>query len=89
MWENCRVWNRKNIKNYIEVFLRVPIHILADRDSKGLYSSSIDKRNINVVGIDIPVEEPRDPDLIIDNYGETTPCHALEQVLQLLPTIKV
>ena len=89
MWDSCRVWNRKNITNYIEVYLRVPIAILARRNSKDLYSSSINKRNINVVGIDIPAEEPRDPDLIIDNYGQTTPCHALEQVLKLLPSIKV
>ena len=60
-------WNRKNIPNYFEVYLRTPLNLLFERDSKGLYRRALAGEIKNVVGIDIEFPVPPNPDLIVDN----------------------
>ena len=60
-------WNRENISNYFEVYIRTPLEILIQRDSKGLYRRALARDISNVVGIDIEFPVPPNPDLIIDN----------------------
>ncbi len=55
-------WNRKNLKNYYEVYLKYNLSILKKRKPK-LYKKSIK----NVVGKDIKFNEPKRPNLIIHN----------------------
>jgi len=55
-------WNRKNIKNYYEVYLKTDLDILKERRKK-LYSKKIK----NVIGIDLKFNEPVKPNLIIKN----------------------
>ena len=55
-------WNRKNLKNYYEIYLDTNMDILKKR-KKNLYSKKIK----NVVGIDIKFNLPKNPDLIIRN----------------------
>ena len=63
-----RILVRKKIKNYYEVFLKVPIEILIrNRDYKGLYKKAIKGKIKNVVGIDIRKSVPKNSHLIIKN----------------------
>ena len=55
-------WNRKNIKNYFEVYLKTDLDILKNRRSK-LYSKKVK----NVIGVDLKFNEPIKPDIIIKN----------------------
>lgn len=72
MYDCCREWNRENNANYKEVYLEVPIEELKKRDVKGLYKKVFNGEIKNVVGIDIEFEQPKNPDLIIKNFGENT-----------------
>ena len=67
MFDSVRAWNRKNINNYVEIYLKVPIDILIARDKKHLFSNAIKNEKQNVVGIDIKIEEPKNPDIVIEN----------------------
>ena len=69
MFEEVRNWNKKNISNYKEVYIKVPIDILINRDQKGLYSKAIKGEIKNVIGIDIKVDEPKNPDFVCMNDG--------------------
>lgn len=80
MFQSCRDWNRKEIEKYKEIYLKVDMEELIRRDQKQLYSRALKKEIDNVMGVDIPVQEPENPDLIIDNSGIDTP----EQVLHLI-----
>ena len=60
-------WNRANIQQYFEVYIRVPFETLVRRDSKGLYQQALTGKIKNVVGVDIDFPEPPHPDLIVDN----------------------
>ena len=65
--QKYRNWCRKNIKGYFEVFIDVPIEILAKRDFKNLYKRALMGKIKNVVGVDIPFKFPKNPDLVLDN----------------------
>lgn len=60
-------WNRAQIPNYCEVYLKASIETLLRRDIKDLYQRALDGEIPNVVGVDIPFPEPENADLVIDN----------------------
>jgi len=63
-------WNRENIDNYAEVYLKASMSSLRQRDIKDLYEPAFNGLIKNVVGVDIPFPEPEQADLIIDNDAE-------------------
>lgn len=73
MFKEIRDWNRSHIKPYTEIYLRVPMETLISRDQKQLYSRALRGEIKNVMGVDLPVDDPVNPDLIIDNDGSSTP----------------
>lgn len=68
MYSAVRDWNRENIENYREIYIKVDREVLLRRNQKGLYTSGKD-----VVGVDIPFDEPKRPDYVIENNGQETP----------------
>lgn len=62
-----RQWNRENIENYSEVYMRATMQTLLKRDIKNLYARALNGEISNVVGVDLPFPEPENPELIIDN----------------------
>ena len=59
--------NKKQFKNYYEIFISCEIEELIQRDQKGLYSKALKGEINNVVGVDIKYNKPLNPFLIIDN----------------------
>jgi cytidine diphosphoramidate kinase len=83
LFNEVHEWNRKHITNYFEVFLRVPVEELKNRDPKGLYEKFENGVVSNVAGLDMQVDEPETPDVLIEwKKGET----AEEYVTQILVT---
>ncbi len=70
LFHEIQKWNRKNISNYIEIFVKVEMAELIKRDSKKIYSKALNGELKNVVGIDIKPEFPNNPNLILDNISE-------------------
>lgn len=69
MFDAVREWNRANIPGYFEVYVKVSMETLCRRDQKGLYS----QRDRDVAGVHFQVEEPKHPDLVLENDGQRTP----------------
>ncbi|WP_301102032.1 adenylyl-sulfate kinase [Propionivibrio sp.] len=65
-----RLWNRKNIRDYSEVYIKASMQTLLRRDIKNLYARAARGEIQNVVGVDIPFPEPENPDLIIENDSD-------------------
>tara|TARA_A100001015_G_C15033308_1_gene734538 strand:- start:213 stop:746 length:534 start_codon:yes stop_codon:yes gene_type:complete len=63
MIDKARKWNRKNIDNYVEIYVKVDIDKVIKRGKKSLYLKS--KKNI--VGKDIKAELPKRPHIILKN----------------------
>lgn len=66
MFHDVRAWNRANILYYCEIWLRITIEELVVRHPKGLYARGRTGHIRHVPGIDIPLEEPEAPDVILD-----------------------
>jgi len=80
MFHECHEWNRKHQPHYKEIYLRVPIEVLIQRNQKNLFLSN----SQNVVGIDVKFEEPKNPDVILENHGSLYPKKAVEQLYPML-----
>lgn len=78
MYTEIRAWNRENIENYREVYLKVTQETLYRRDQKKLYSS----KTKNVVGVDLPWDEPGHSSIVIQNDGQETPEEIVERLLE-------
>ena len=73
MYQEVYEWNRANLPNYFEVFLKVPLKELYRRDPKGLYKKFLSGKINNVAGLDIKVDEPPDANVVIDfKLGQST-----------------
>ena len=81
MFYEVRDWNRENIEKYHEIYLKVPREVLEARDPKDIYKRVNAGELSNVVGIDIPMEEPKNPDLTIENYADITPEIVVKKIL--------
>ena len=82
MFHEVRSWNRSNIKNYHEIYIKVPIDILIQRDQKKLYSKALNGEINDVLGIDIDFEEPDKPDIVILNNGSRSPKNLANQIIK-------
>ena len=82
MYDSIREWNRINIENYVEIFLKVDRSILIQRDRKGLYSGQAKGMLKNVAGIDQSIEYPKDPDIVIENDGKKTVDECIQKIMQ-------
>jgi adenylylsulfate kinase len=84
LFPNWLEWNRKNIKEYYEIFIDVPISILKKRNNKNVYFEE-GKENKNVVGVDIEFVKPKSPDLkVINNFDEASLKNNLKLIRNLL-----
>ena len=64
-------WNKKNFKNYIEVFVKTDKKTLIKRDTKGIYKDYKNKQIKNVVGFDIRYIPPKNPYIIIETNNSS------------------
>lgn len=64
---------RTRYSSYFEVFVDVPLNVLAARDDKGLYGPALAGKTRDVVGVDIAFPRPPLADLVLDNSGFDTP----------------
>jgi len=81
-------WNRENFSEYYEIFLDVPMEILLERDTKGLYKKGKRGELKNIVGLDIPFPKPYKPNLILSDWSSNeSPNKTLLRILKNIPDI--
>lgn len=72
MFKEVHVWNRRNLPNYLEAYLKVPESELRRRDPKGIYRRFDAGELKNVAGLDFSVDEPESPDWIAEFAPEVS-----------------
>jgi adenylylsulfate kinase len=72
LFKEIHNWNRTNLPNYLEVFIDIPLEVLEERDSKGLYESYRKGKIQHVAGLDFEVDFPTNPDVMV---GVEVPNH--------------
>ena len=70
-YNKIRAYSRKEIGDYILVYVRCPLDVCEDRDVKGMYAKARTGEIKNFTGIDHPFEEPDSADIIVDTDKQT------------------
>jgi len=64
LMHSTRKWYKKNIENYVEIFIKADLKTIIKKNKKKIYR----QKNIgDIVGINIKPEFPKNPDIIINN----------------------
>ena len=76
--------SKKEIKNFVLIYVKCSIEECKKRDVKGMYKKAMEGKIKNFTGVDDPYEEPKNPDLVIDSENETVD----ESVSKVLKKLK-
>jgi len=80
MMDQIRKWNRKNIVNYVEIYIKSDLKKIIKKNKKKIYHQNIK----NIVGLDIKPEYPKKPDIILNNnFNKDIDICAKELILQI------
>ena len=82
LFDEIHSWNRLNLPSYYEIYLKVDISELRRRDAKGIYARFDSGDLSDLAGLDLPIDEPKKPNLRIDFYDGLTPDATLKIVLE-------
>lgn len=80
LFHQTQQWNKQHVQNYVEIYLKASPQQLIKRDVKNLYQQALNGTLNNVVGVDIPIEEPTTPDLTLDITSNWTTAHAISRL---------
>ncbi len=65
-YDEIRGFARRQIENYIQVYVKADLKTCLRRDPKGLYAKALAGEESSVVGLDQPYEVPRDSEVTVD-----------------------
>ena len=68
LFDKVRLWNRSNINNYIEIYIKSDIKDVMKKKKKFFYKGNYK----NIVGKNLKAEFPKSPDIIIQNNFKKT-----------------
>lgn len=82
-FRNARETARKEINNFLEVYVKCPPEVCAEREVQGLHKKALKANTKAVSGVSDPFEEPLDPGLVVETDKETVEA-SVEKVAQKL-----
>jgi adenylylsulfate kinase len=83
-YRETREFARKEIPNFIEVWVKASVDECKKRDPKGLYKKAMAGEIKNLTGLNAPYEEPQNAELVLD-----TEKHTVEESAELvISTVK-
>jgi adenylyl-sulfate kinase len=74
---------RRDIGSFVEVYVRCPIAVLAERDVKGLYKKALAGEIKNFTGVDDPYEAPLTAEIIVETDLESPEQSAAQIIAKL------
>lgn len=81
LFHEVQNWNKENIPNYIEIWIKTPLNILEERDPKMIYQTRKNNLDAEVAGLDVAVEFPKKPDFTIENRDYQSINKSIELIL--------
>ena len=83
-YRETRAFARKEVHNFVEVWVKASVDECIKRDPKGLYKKAIAGDIKNLTGLQAPYEEPENAELIIDTEAQTVE----ESIKQIISKLK-
>ena len=75
---------RTNIGRFVEVFVRCPLDVLVQRDTKGLYAKALRGEIQQFTGVSDPYEEPLAAEVVVDTDVETLGRESTRKIIHKL-----
>jgi adenylylsulfate kinase len=82
-YRETRELARKEIPNFVEVYVKASLDTCIKRDPKGLYQKAKNGEIQNLTGLQSPYEEPQNPELVLDTE-KLTPQQCLDMITSKL-----
>lgn len=85
-YREVRDYNRREIGNFVEVFVKCPLEACIERDVKGLYKKALAGEIKNYTGVSDPYEEPLNPEVILETNSESveeSAAKVLDKLMEL------
>jgi len=82
-YRSIRAYARRQLTDFIEVYVKCPVEICMQRDVKGLYKKAQKGELKNFTGISHPYEEPINPDVVVET-NRLTPIQSVNKILKYL-----
>ena len=70
-YRDVRRWCRKQIEDFVEIYVNCPLEVCEVRDSMGLYAKVRAGEIKHFTGIDDPYEVPEKPEVVVHTAEET------------------
>jgi len=83
-YRELRDYARKQIGDFVEVYVKCPVEVCMRRDTRGMYKKALAGEIQNFTGISDPYEEPTNPEVLIESNKEPLP----ESVAKVLAKLK-
>jgi len=82
-YREAREYARKEIRDFIEVYVKCSLETCIQRDVKGLYKKALAGEVKAFTGVSDPYEEPLNPELVVESDKETPEESALKVIKKL------
>lgn len=84
LFKELFLYNRKNLQNYIEIYIKTDIQKLKKNKSKSFYK--VETRN--VWGFDLKPDYPKKPDILIENNFDKTTAKLALTIFEKIKKLK-
>ena len=84
MRDLTREWNRRNIANYVEVYIKTSLNKIIKANKKKIYHN---KNSGDIVGINIKSELPKNSDIVINNNFKKSPDILAKELVEKIREI--
>jgi adenylyl-sulfate kinase len=86
-YREVRDFVRRDIGDFVLVYVKCALDVLIQRDVKGLYQKALSGEIPNFTGISDPYEEPLDPEIIVDTAVEN-PQESIGKIIAKLEELE-
>ncbi len=86
-YREARAWARRLIGDFVEVYVKCPLAVCAERDVKGLYRKALAGQIERFTGVSDPYEEPEQPEIVVDTSAES-PAETVARIVQQLENMR-
>jgi adenylylsulfate kinase len=87
LYKEIHNWNRYNIAYYTEIYIDTPLDELIRRDPKGLYKGYLAGEIHNVAGMDLEIDVPENPHILLQWSNGRTEESMFNELLKKIQVI--
>lgn len=69
-YQETRDYARKQIGDFVEIYVKCPVEVCIQRDSRGMYRKALAGEISSFTGVSAPYEEPLNPEVTIESDRE-------------------